>query len=98
MALLTITNFRVPGYFLFPLALLYKNKNNFKIRKRMDTLGTREILTHFTSLLNGQMSCNGLSNTYSGQSTTFSSFMRVKQLFFYNTIYDGGAGLLFMLI
>lgn len=27
----------------------------------MDTLVTREILTNFTSLLNGQMSCNGLS-------------------------------------
>lgn len=36
----------------------------------MESLGTREILTHFTSLLNGQMSCNGLSNRYSGQTTT----------------------------
>lgn len=46
------------------LALLYNVKmKHSKIKRSMDTLVTREILTNFTSLLNGQMSCNGLSIT-----------------------------------
>lgn len=60
------------AFFLYFL-LLYctkKYQEHFKIIKHMESLGTREILTHFTSLLNGQMSCNGLSNRYSGQTTT----------------------------
>lgn len=46
------------------LALLYNIKTKHsEIKRSMDTLVTREILTNFTSLLNGQMSCNGLSIT-----------------------------------
>lgn len=63
------------------LALLYNIKwKHSKIKKSIDTLVTREILTNFTSLLNGQMSCNGLSIKVV---TPLWSSMRVKQLISY---------------
>lgn len=43
----------------------------------MDTLVTRKQQTNFTILLNGQMSCNGLSNVIN---VIFDDF---KQLLFY---------------
>lgn len=49
---------------VFCLALLYNIKTKHsKMIRSVDTLVTRELLTNFTSLLNGQMSCNGLSIT-----------------------------------
>lgn len=72
------------------LALLYKiNTKHSKIKRSMDTLVTREILINFTTLLHGQMSCNGLSISVVKQPLC-SSLMTIKQPIFYYAMDVGG--------
>lgn len=58
----------------------HKNKA-FQNENEHETLVTREILINFTSLLNGHVSCNGLSVEMVKQAVP-SSLIRVERLVF----------------